>query len=45
MPTSRADISTPWARAVKNGFVMSGITSAIVSVRLVRRFRATVLGR
>ena len=44
MPTSRAAVSTPWASVVKNGFVMSGMTSAIVSVRLVRRLRATVFG-
>ena len=44
MPASRAAVSTPWASVVKNGFVMSGSTSAIVSVRLVRRLRATVLG-
>ena len=34
MPASRAAVSTPCASVVKNGFVMSGRTSAIVSVRL-----------
>ncbi len=41
---SRAAVSTPWASAVKNGFVMSGNSSAMVSVRLERRLRASVLG-
>jgi hypothetical protein len=44
MSASRAAASTPWASVVKNGFVMSGRTSAIASVRLFRRLRATVFG-
>ena len=44
MPASRAAVSTPCASVVKNGFVMSGSRSAIVSVRLARRLRATVFG-
>ncbi len=44
IPASRAAASTPWASVVKNGFVMSGSSSAIVSVRLARRLRASVLG-
>ena len=43
-PRGPATSSTPRAMVVKNGFVMSDSTSAMVFVRFERRCRATALG-